>query len=517
VRLTFSKYTFFTVLFYFGFASFLFGLSVSKVIVSVAQFLMAFAWLMSGDLKQKAITGFKNTVFISMGGIFIIHLLGMLYSDNWTYGIHDIRTKLPLLVIPFMFAGFNIPDKKYINYIFYLFFIGLIVGCVGALVLYAGLGDKEITDARYLSPFVSHIRFSILLVIGIISCACLYALNKQKWLWIAALFFIANLFILKAMTGWILLLVALLFYVWQLQLKYRILFFSMLIGLIAVSGLMLHQFYNRVFTLSSLHQEQTIANKKGYTNYDINEIENGEYVWKNINDSALTKEWKKISNTSLTEKDKRKQPLRNTLLRYLTSKHYTKDSAGISALSILDIYNIKNGYTNYLFINPNSLDYKIYQLLYELHTFLQGSSFNGHSLSMRYLLAKTGIEIWKDNFLIGVGTGDVQDAFDWKYEHNKTELSKENHLRAHNQFITFGLTFGAVGFICIFFLLLRLFKNQSRIFKLVYFILLLSFLNEDTLETQIGVSMFIGVFFLFTLLDKMDAPCAYPFRSREAL
>jgi O-antigen ligase len=117
---------------------------------------------------------------------------------------------------------------------------------------------------------------------------------------------------------------------------------------------------------------------------------------------------------------------------------------------------------------------------------------NNHSLTMRLLFMQTGLRIWKNNFWLGVGTGDVQDAFNWQYEFDQVELDQENRLRAHNQFLTFGITFGFIGFLIVLWMLMCLYKNANRFMFVTLSLLLASFLNEDTLETQIGLTMFVG-------------------------
>ncbi|GAG87554.1 unnamed protein product, partial [marine sediment metagenome] len=93
-------------------------------------------------------------------------------------------------------------------------------------------------------------------------------------------------------------------------------------------------------------------------------------------------------------------------------------------------------------------------------------------------------------------TGDLQMAFDKQYEDDNSVLDPDWRLRAHNQFLSFFIAFGVFGFLyCVFALFAPIVfekKYYDAIFIIVFFIGILSFLNEDTLETHIGATFFFG-------------------------
>jgi O-antigen ligase len=93
-----------------------------------------------------------------------------------------------------------------------------------------------------------------------------------------------------------------------------------------------------------------------------------------------------------------------------------------------------------------------------------------------------------------VGTGDLKKSFKEQYELNQTKLEEKNRLRAHNQFLTFFISYGIIGgLLFLVFFFYPLFYSEVR--KNPYYIVLLaicaiSFLTEDTLETQVGVTFY---------------------------
>jgi hypothetical protein len=133
---------------------------------------------------------------------------------------------------------------------------------------------------------------------------------------------------------------------------------------------------------------------------------------------------------------------------------------------------------------------------------------NGHSITQRFEYWKAAAGIITGHPVLGVGTGDIQQAFDHQYEISKTNLRKEWRLRSHNQYLSITVAFGFFGLIWFLFALiypsLKL-KGYSDFLYLTFFIVAaVSFITEDTLETQVGVTFFafLNAFFLFNKPEK---------------
>ena len=125
---------------------------------------------------------------------------------------------------------------------------------------------------------------------------------------------------------------------------------------------------------------------------------------------------------------------------------------------------------------------------------------NGHSLLQRIEYWKTGLMIIANHPISGVGTGDVQVAFDEQYEKNNSPLTEDNRLRAHNTYLTTWITFGVFGFI--FFVALvwfaaDRFKAADYLGVAFMVICFVTFMIEDSLETQAGVTFFAYFWGLF--------------------
>ncbi|MFP4366569.1 MAG: O-antigen ligase family protein, partial [Bacteroidales bacterium] len=193
--------------------------------------------------------------------------------------------------------------------------------------------------------------------------------------------------------------------------------------------------------------------------------------------------------------------VRHTLIRYLTSRGLDKDAEGVARLTETDILNIERGMANHIYQHKKWLYPRIYQIIWEIDNYRKGGNPSGHSFAQRLEYWKTGFEIIRNNFWFGVGTGDVDISYETQYALGETQLSPQWQLRAHNQLLTFFISFGITGFIIVIYSMIAPFfieKRQTHILPFIFAcIALLSMLTEDTLETQAGATFFALFYALF--------------------
>jgi O-antigen ligase len=132
--------------------------------------------------------------------------------------------------------------------------------------------------------------------------------------------------------------------------------------------------------------------------------------------------------------------------------------------------------------------------LTEYQDYKHGANPSGKTMLMRFEFWKAAIYIIKRNVWFGVGTGDAQAAFHKAYYRTGTKLSHEWRLRSHNQFLAITVSFGMFGLaLFIFSLVYPAFVVRNKLSGLYFiflFIVVISFMTEDTLESQSGVSFF---------------------------
>ena len=152
-----------------------------------------------------------------------------------------------------------------------------------------------------------------------------------------------------------------------------------------------------------------------------------------------------------------------------------------------------------------SLHNKFNYMDYDLKQY-QSGNINEYSDAMRIVSMKAGIKVWKQNILIGKGSGDIEKETNMVYDSDYPQISISNRRVPHNQFIWLLATTGVIGlaaFLLAFMFPLfatRYYKNW--IFLVFHLILFSSFFTEDTFEEQIGTGFYI--IFLMILMNRLQ-------------
>jgi hypothetical protein len=233
------------------------------------------------------------------------------------------------------------------------------------------------------------------------------------------------------------------------------------------------------------------------------QVENGSYVWLYVATEELKKAWNQRSKYDFDGKDKAGQEIKFTLIRFLTSKGYRKDAEGISKLTDEEVAMVEDGIASIVYVEKSTLYVRIYKIFWEYNRYIATHNPSGHSVMQRLEFWNTSGAIIRDNWLTGVGTGDLGNAFEEEYKKMGSLLEKEYRWRSHNQFLAILATFGIFGLAWFLFSLIypaaRLGKFHDFYYLSFFIIIILSMLTEDTLETQAGVTpfAFFTSFYLF--------------------
>ncbi len=182
-----------------------------------------------------------------------------------------------------------------------------------------------------------------------------------------------------------------------------------------------------------------------------------------------------------------------------------KDSTSFQKLSLEDIHSIESGVSNYKYIHISSLNARIYETIWELDVYLKGNNPSGHSMTMRIEFWKAGWHILKKHLWAGTGTGDVKQAFRDQYQTDHSKLDPRWQLRGHNQYLAIAIAFGLPGLLyflaSLVYPLLKDKMYRNYFYSLFWIIVVISFLTEDTLESQAGVTFYalFNALFLFAM------------------
>lgn len=162
-----------------------------------------------------------NSILLSMIGLYVLYLLGMLYSNNLKFGAEVIETKLSFLILPFIYGAYKDTVKEKFN-IYLLFFIA---GCLVYVLMCLGYASYCYLKPVYIDLYgvmyylgADYFYYSQLSFLFHPSYAAMYALfsllsilylrqNKairfSVW-WILAVFLLVLfVLLLSSKAGWI--------------------------------------------------------------------------------------------------------------------------------------------------------------------------------------------------------------------------------------------------------------------------------------------------------------------------
>ncbi|HAN19354.1 MAG: hypothetical protein A2X13_01640 [Bacteroidetes bacterium GWC2_33_15] len=177
------------------------------------------------------------------------------------------------------------------------------------------------------------------------------------------------------------------------------------------------------------------------------------------------------------------------LILYLIKKYkkYLVLFAGIIAIGIAAVILLSNKQLNRNFKET----YKI------LH---KNVHLNEKS-DIRLWLWKSGLGIYKNNLIYGIGTGDIDLSLDKKFNEYNLKIADEHNYNTHNQYLDVAVKLGTIGLVS---LLLWMFYPIYLAIKVKYYLLILlilivsiNLIFENMLNTIAGTSFIV---FFYSLL-----------------
>jgi len=450
------------------------GVCCSKFLMSMGLLIGGVSFFSSGAIVSSTKRLFKNPYFQLLFGFYALHLLGLVWSENLTYGWNDVRQKSSLVIIPIIVLYRDDWSQVKIDRLLQLFLATLsITALINFSTFFFFKDELQLVDIRSMSLFESHIRFGILIGLG--TGVTLYFMQKKQ----------LNIYLVLILLSWFG------FYSYYSQVLSGII--SFFICLFVFSALQFNKYRPIFYSLVAI-PILCLVTLFYYLQLPVDypKIEKA-------NHEQLAKVWNAKSTLSYDSLDAKEQPLKFTLIRYLSSKSLTLDAAGVSSLTDQDINYIEKGYAD-IRETSGGIPARLFQVRYELQ---HPGNPNLHPITER-------LELWRNAWftiqkspLIGVGNGDIDDALQISYAERESKLIKERRLRAHQSYLTFWLAFGLIGIVSFLWLqgyfLVQTLKNKNILALCFGLVALITFLFEDTLETQAGITFFSFFYALFSI------------------
>ena len=490
------------------------SLPLSIYTTSLFQILLSVNWLAEGRFREKW-NRLKNDralwVFLAF---YLVHVVGVLWSQDSTYYLQDMRIKLPFLLLPLVVVT-SIPLlKTQMNRILLFFSLGVFAASMASVMKLIGWIPGEVEGYRDLSLFMSHIRFSLMIVLTLLIIVYFLFIHRNSITRAERIFYMSGLIwfpvflvLLKSLSGIVIagflafvMLVQAAFKIRDKVIRFMVLIPVILIPVLAI--IYLGHSINKFYTFDEIKPgdiDDYTAEGNPYKNHsELREVENGHYVWLHVCDEEMEREWNHVSEIDYEGRTTNGNTIRGTLIRFLTSKDLRKDATGIRELSPAEIRAIEHGTANHIYMQRFRLYPRIYEVIWEIDRYRMGYDPNEKSVVQRYLYLDAGWKIAREHLFIGVGNGDVDEVFRNYYESTNSPLDEKWRRRAHNQYLTLLISFGIPGLIiCLIALVAPVFvANRQRSFMTVGFLILmlLSMFNEDTLETACGAT-FVAFFY----------------------
>ncbi len=463
-------------------------------------------------LVQKFAEFFRNKPAMAIASILLIHVIGLIYTSDFNYALKDLRTKLPIFILPlFIATGPRISTRTFYR-ILGLFIAAVVGGSIYQLILFLKL---PVADSRAMEVHTSHIRYSLnavyavfILIFFVYSKGILKAGHKAILI-ITAIWLVAFMAYMNYTTGILifafisfLLLVFLALKISSLLLKTSALLAIAIIFLLPVLYILSigYSFLNTPTVDFSKLDKYTHNGNTYYHDTITFKARNGKWTGLYICDKELRQSWAQRSKLSIDSLDKQKQLTRYTLIYYMASKKLRKDARGIDQLSDADIRNIENGINRKNYTTLPGLRAQVEDFITSYQRYVDLHDPNSSSMIQRFEYWRTSLLIIRQHPLFGVGTGDVPMAFEEQYNKMNSNLAPQYRLRSHNQYLSITIALGIVGLCWFMFVMfypgIRTHNFNNYFYVIFWIIFMVSMLTEDTIESQEGVTFYV----LFTAL-----------------
>jgi len=440
-----------------------------------------------------------NRTALAMVGLFLIHIVWVINTEDLAYAAKDLRIKLPLLVFAVVLGGSNI-SRKQVKYVFAALAAGIWLASIRAYITYLSI-NESFYEFRGIVQGISHIRLSLMMVL-VLAAIFHYRREFGPVLKALAVLTVLNILlffnILQSASGIIITVIVLVFSLFYAAKKRKgavgVVAVALILAVVGVAaGIGVKDYYSRYFTSEQSYEglpTHTASGNPYSHNTSIGQVENGHYTFLYVAEYEMAKAWEERSDHAVMGDERILE--RAALIRYLTSKGLTKDRQGVEALSEKDVDNIEKGFPSVVYTTKSGLALRFHTTVFGYHQFRVTENAGGSSLFQRLVFWKAATVLISENFWTGTGTGDLKKAFIDIYDESNMNLAEQYRLRAHNQFLTFFVSFGLVGFIYFFAMFLVPFFGGKVSYLHMAFLLIafVACLTEDTLETQAGVTFF---------------------------
>lgn len=485
--------------------------------------LLAFPWsnafmsVATGFLGLTALTRWKgwrqpkpNTTegrALRMAGAALILLvawsgISFLWGGDGPATWHDVRVKLPLAVGGLaMWVMGHEHDREYgAAWTFVLKMAVLSALAAGVSIILLDLMNGGLTGGRQSSRFISHIRFGLWWAL-LLPWVC-FRLNGW-WIGITLTGALLSWSWTQGLTG-VLMAVALAPW-WFTALRHRwrnggsdaegarwpdsLEIRRSALGLCALlTPILVAVSWSLLLSFPDANQLDTHSEKgEAYVhNLERRVMENGHHVWVEVAWGELSHAWAERSAVPVEE-------IQGSLMRFLASKGWAKDGKSVAALSDEEVRAVERRIPSVVELEGPPWSKRWNRFKYNWGEWWDGYRSPEASILARSVYLEAGLTALSNMppvyWLVGSGSGEDFRRMEEAYVRDFPDWPAAGRKRPHNQFFTLFLALGAIGLILLIRVLVSMWRYRPS--RPGVFLLAASFLAEDTLETQAGVTLAI--------------------------
>ena len=474
--------------------------------------LLGVNWVFEGRWREKWQMARKSRLLQAVATLFLLHVIGLLWTSNLHAGMHALQVSLPLLIVPLVLLTTR-PATGRARQIVLFGYVGtvLVVSIIGAVRLLT-IPDLPYREAI---PYISHIRFALnCCMVVYIGALCIAGrmgnMGRAGKAGLAAitLWLLVFLVLIRSYTAFAILAVVSLALVLterrQRQRRVGLAAWLLLAG--GTAALVAHEAkaYYRLVPQATEPLAYCTAGGRPYAHYRDGIIENGNYINNYLCVDELRAEWPRRSQLPFDSTLADGYTVQPTLVRYLNACGLTKDSVGLWTLTDSQIGDIERGVANPVYASRNPVRKMVYVMLLEREYYVHTHAVRGFTMLQRFELWKATLGVIGDNLWIGVGTGDVGDELHARLQASGSALA-DSGKGTHNQYLAFLAAFGIAGaalLLAVFLRALLPFALRRSPLMLAWLLtVLISMLTEDTLATLAGI-----LFCTFFLAFRQPSP-----------
>jgi O-antigen ligase len=115
--------------------------------VPIVIILLLLNWITEGDLKAKFKLLFSSKLALLFCSFYLLHLIGLLYTENMKAGAFDVQVKLSLLLFPVIYVSRPL-QKEQLKPLFISLLTGSLL-CAFILLIRAGLSFLATNDSKF--------------------------------------------------------------------------------------------------------------------------------------------------------------------------------------------------------------------------------------------------------------------------------------------------------------------------------------------------------------------------------